>query len=77
MFVKIGGAVLDAFSQELNGLLTDAFWSVLKLEEKAASLTSQGDLSISELHLLEAASKDEEQGRSISALAADLEITLS
>lgn len=68
---------MDAFSQELNALLSDAFWSVLKIEEQAASMAAQGDLSISELHMLEAASKNEEQGRSISALAADLKITLS
>lgn len=68
---------MDAFSQELNDLLSDAFWSVLKIEEQAASMAAQGDLSISELHMLEAVSKNEEQGRSISALAVDLKITLS
>ncbi len=68
---------MDAFSQELNDLLSDAFWSVLKIEEQAASMAAQGDLSISELHMLEAVSKNEEQGRSISVLAADLKITLS
>lgn len=68
---------MDAFSRELNDLLTDAFWSVLKIEEQAANMLAHGDLSISELHLLEAVSKDETQGRSISALAADLKITLS
>jgi len=68
---------VDAFSQELNGLLSDAFWSVLKIEEQAANMAAQGDLTISELHMLEAVSRGEEQGRSISALAADLKITLS
>ena len=68
---------MDAFSQELNELLNEAFWSVLKLEEEAAKSTAQGDFSISELHLLEAAAKDEEHGRRISELAADLKITLS
>ena len=68
---------MDAFSQELNELLNVEFWSVLKLEEEAAKSTAQGDLSISELHLLEAAAKDEEHGRRISELAADLKITLS
>ena len=68
---------MDAFSQELNDLLSDAFWSVLKIEEQAASMAAQGDLSISERHMLEAVSKKEEQGRSISALAVDLKITLS
>lgn len=68
---------MDAFSQELNELLNEAFWSVLKLEEEAAKLATQGNLSISELHLLEAAAKDEEHGRRISELAADLKITLA
>ena len=68
---------MDAFSQELNDLLSDAFWSVLKIEEQAASMAAKGDLSISELHMLEAVSKNDEPGRSISALAADLKITLS
>ena len=68
---------MDAFSQELNELLSDAFWSVLKIEEQATNNVAGGDLSISELHMLEAVAKDEEQGRSISALAADLHITLS
>ena len=48
---------MDTFSQELNDLLSDAFWSVLKIEEQAASMAAQGDLSISELHMLEAVSK--------------------
>lgn len=46
-----GGAVLDAFSRELNELLSDAFWSVLKIEEQTAKMAAQGDLSISELHM--------------------------
>lgn len=68
---------MDAFSQELNDLLTDAFWSVLKIEEQAANTVANGDLSISEMHMLEAVSKDEEYGRTISELAADQQITLS
>ena len=72
-----GGTVMDIFAQELNDLLTDAFWSVLKIEEQAANKVAGGDLSISEMHMLEAVSKDEEHGRSISELAADLQITLS
>ena len=68
---------MDAFSKELNDLLTDAFWSVLKIEERAANTVANGDLSISEMHMLEAVSKDEEYGRTISELAADQQITLS
>jgi len=68
---------LDAFSQELNSLLINAFWSILKIEEQMTKATTQGNLSISELHLLEAVSKNDEQGRSISVLAADQQITLA
>ena len=50
---------MDAFSQELNNLLTDAFWSILRIEEQAANNVANGDLSISEMHMLEAVSKDE------------------
>ena len=67
---------MDAFSQELNDLLTDAFWSILRIEEQAANRVAGGDLSISEMHMLEAVSK-EENGRTISELAADQHITLS
>ena len=67
---------MDAFSQELNNLLTDAFWSILRIEEQAANHVAGGDLSISEMHMLEAVSKDE-NGRTISELAADQHITLS
>lgn len=67
---------MDTFSQELNELLSDAFWSILKIEEQIATTAVQEKLSISELHLLEAVAKDEEQGRSISELASDLKITL-
>lgn len=68
---------MDEFSRELNDLLSDAFWSVLKIEEQMANMAVQGDLSISELHLIEAVSKDKEHGRSISEIATDLQITLS
>lgn len=68
---------MDEFSRELNDLLSDAFWSVLKIEEQMANMAAQGDLSISELHLIEAAAKDKEHGRSISEIATDLHITLS
>lgn len=68
---------MDEFSRELNELLSDAFWSVLKIEEQMANTVAQGDLSISELHLIESVARDKEQGLSISEIAADLQITLS
>ena len=67
---------MDAFSHELNDLLTDAFWSILRIEEQAANHVADGDLSLSEMHMLEAVSKND-NGRTISELAADQHITLS
>lgn len=67
---------MDTVSVELNELISNAFWSVLKMEEQIANTSIQENLSISELHLLEAVAKNGERGSSISEIAAELEITL-
>ncbi|MCI1965910.1 MAG: MarR family transcriptional regulator [Oscillospiraceae bacterium] len=67
--------MLDSFEKELNDILVDTFRSILKVEEDTLKSTKI-DLSISELHLLEAAGKDREHGRTISELAQELNITL-
>ncbi|WP_411677591.1 MarR family winged helix-turn-helix transcriptional regulator [Caproicibacter sp.] len=67
--------MLDSFERELNELLVDTFRSILKVEEDTLKST-RIDLSISELHLLEAAGKNRDQGRTISELAQELDITL-
>lgn len=67
--------MLDSFEKELNDLLVDTFRSILKVEEDTLKSTKI-DLSISELHLLEAVGKNREQGRTISELAQELDITL-
>jgi DNA-binding MarR family transcriptional regulator len=67
--------VLDSFEKELNDILVDTFRSILKVEEETLKKTLI-DLSISELHLLEAVGKNREQGRTISELAQELDITL-
>ncbi|MVB11463.1 MarR family protein [Caprobacter fermentans] len=67
--------MLDSFERELNELLVDTFRSILKVEEDTLKST-RIDLSISELHLLEAAGKNPDQGRTISELAQELDITL-
>ena len=65
----------DSFEKELNEILVDTFHSILQVEENTLKRTKI-DLSISELHLLEAAGKSEKQGRTISKLAQKLDITL-
>ncbi|WP_164918981.1 MULTISPECIES: MarR family winged helix-turn-helix transcriptional regulator [Acutalibacteraceae] len=67
--------MLDSFEKDLNELLVDTFRSILKVEEDTLRSTKI-DLSISELHLLEAVGKNREQGRTISELAQELDITL-
>ena len=65
----------DSFEKELNEILVDTFHAILQVEENTLKRTKI-DLSISELHLLEAAGKSEKQGRTISKLAQELDITL-
>jgi DNA-binding MarR family transcriptional regulator len=70
--------MMDEFSLELNELLVTAYRSVLKLEElMLASVEDQLDLSISELHMLDAISRGQkEEGLTISDIAQKLDITL-
>jgi DNA-binding MarR family transcriptional regulator len=69
--------MMDEFSKELNQLLVSAYRSVLKLEElMLKSVEDQIDLSISELHMLDAISRGGNEGLTISDIAQKLEITL-
>jgi DNA-binding MarR family transcriptional regulator len=67
---------MDDFSRELNDLLVNTFWSILKVEEKMLKSGSSADLSISELHLIESVGKADAKGRTVSDIAADLEVAI-
>ena len=67
---------MDAFAEALNDLLVNTFHDILKLEEEALRISSASRLSISEMHLLEAIAKGRGQGRSITDIARELDITL-
>lgn len=68
---------MDEFSSELDVLLVGVYRSVMKLEELILrSVEDQIDLSISELHMLDAISKGGDRGLTISDIAQKLEITL-
>jgi DNA-binding MarR family transcriptional regulator len=69
------GGIMDAFAVALNGLLVEAFYNVLRLEELALRRANKISLSISEMHLIESVGKGIEAGRSISELADDLSIS--
>lgn len=67
---------MDTFSRELNDLMMDTYRSIGILEEAMLKDLSHGALSISELHMIEAIGKDMENGRSITDLAQEQNITL-
>lgn len=67
---------MDRFAEELNELIVETFRSINKMEEQTIRRFTKINLSISELHLIEAAARGGEQGRSISDLATDQDITL-
>jgi DNA-binding MarR family transcriptional regulator len=65
---------MDDFSRELNDLLVKTFWSILKVEEQTLKADSSVNLSINELHLIESVGKADARGKTISDIAADLDI---
>ena len=66
---------MDPLDKELNDILVDTFRVILKVEEQALKNTGRIDLTINELHLLEAVGKRKE-GRTISDIAEELNVTL-
>lgn len=67
---------MDVFGQKLNELLVGVYRQINKIEEKALKQLGPSDLSINELHLLEAVGKDRKNGRTVSDIACDQDITL-
>jgi len=65
----------DGFDTELNTVLVDTFRLISKVEEQMLRSSGKMNLSISEVHLIEAVGKDKE-GRTISEIADGLGITL-
>lgn len=65
---------LDQLNEQLNHILVETFHTILKFEEEAIKMTDKIDLSMSEIHLLESIGKQD--GRTVSDIAEDLDITL-
>lgn len=65
-----------AFSEKLNQLIVETFRDILELEEKMLHSFGKMNLSISEIHVIEAIALGKGDGRTISELADDLRITL-
>ncbi|URN86111.1 MarR family transcriptional regulator [Acetobacterium wieringae] len=67
---------MDSFSSQLNAVLVDTFNNILKFEEDLLKQSTNIDLSINEMHLIEHVGKNTNDGRTISDLAQSLNITL-
>lgn len=67
---------MDHFAEELNDLIVETFQSINRMEEQTIRRFTKINISISELHLLEAVSKGEAPGKTISDLAQEQNITL-
>ena len=66
---------MDAFEQTFNDFLVNVFNSILKSEEALVRRGGAADISISELHLLDAAARCPPPRNTVSDLAAVLDIT--
>jgi len=63
--------------EQMNTVLIDTFRIILKMEEQLVKSNGNMNLSISELHLIEAVGINNQIGRTISELAEALDIALS
>lgn len=66
---------MDKFSEKLNLLLVETFRDILKFEEKMLRSFGRTNLSISEIHMIEAVGKNKNTPKTISELAENLNIT--
>lgn len=67
---------MKPFEEQLNEVIVDTYRSILRVEENILKRSDQTDLSISEIHMLEAVGKGKDRRRTISELAEILNITL-
>ena len=67
---------MKPFEEELPVVIVETYRSILRVEENILMRSDQTDLSISEIHMLEAVGKGKDRRRTISELAEVLNITL-
>lgn len=67
---------MKPFEEQLNAVIVDTYRSILKVEETILKRSDKIDLSINEMHMLEAVGKGKNHRRTISELAEELNITL-
>ena len=67
--------MLDEFGKQLNGLLVSTFRNILRSEEQSIKQISGGDVTVAEVHLMEAIAKAGDRGATVTEIAADLGLT--
>ena len=67
---------MKPLEEQLNDLIVDAYRSILRVEETILKRSDSIDLSINEMHMLEAVGKGKNKPKTISEIAEDLGITL-
>lgn len=67
--------MFDKLDEELNTILVETFKSILKIEEISLKNKGLKDLSINEMHLIEAVGRGGDKGRTVSDIAQELNIT--
>ncbi|MGM9974595.1 MAG: MarR family winged helix-turn-helix transcriptional regulator [Clostridiaceae bacterium] len=66
---------MDKFDIELNSILVEVYHNILRLEEQTLKNANGISLSINEMHLIEAVGKGGDEGRTVSEIAEELNIT--
>ena len=67
---------MDTSPKRMNEMLTAAYRSIVKVEERMLFDLSDGKLTLSEMHMLESIGKRPGRSATITEIAQDLEITL-
>jgi DNA-binding MarR family transcriptional regulator len=65
------------FSEELSGVLADAYTLISKVEESMVGTSKNFNVTINEVHMLEVVGRGGDKGRTISEIAMELSITLA
>ena len=67
---------MDECGKQLNDMLVETYRSILKLEEETLTKSDKFDISISDIHMLEAIGFADEKGKTVSDIASRMGITL-
>ena len=67
---------MDVSVRRMNEMLTEAYRSIIKVEEMMVFELSSGKLTPGEMHMLESVGKSGAHGATITEIAQDLDITL-